>query len=197
MHLAKKFANAFIGQMFQQHLFFPADYFTYSSCCRKVEENLDFYSGCASSGFIEKVWDALCSTSGRRFELHLPWRTAVSELPGRLREALQITAWNLSMFEIIPVFQRIKLNPDGSCELVYSSVPCTTASLPPRGEQTMALEQGQDIHRSALLLEPETGWLTGLACMKSSDHSYQTKEGLKDWSLPLSSSLENNSLQLQ
>lgn len=72
-------------------------------------------------------------------------------------EALQITAWNLSMFEIIPVFQRIKLNPDGSCELVYSSVPCTIASLPPRGEQTMALEQGQDIHRSALLLEPETG----------------------------------------
>lgn len=37
--------------------------------------------------------------------------------------ALQITACNSSAFEIIPVFLRIKLNPDHSSEPVYGSVP--------------------------------------------------------------------------
>lgn len=46
---------------------------------------------------------------------------------------LQITACNLSAFEIIPVFLRIKLNPDHSSEPVYVSVPHAVMSLQPRG----------------------------------------------------------------
>lgn len=60
--------------------------------------------------------------------------------PAACRVALQITACNLSAFEIIPVFLRIKLNPDSSSEPVYGSVPRAVLSLQLRGGQTLARE---------------------------------------------------------
>jgi len=56
-----------LGRSSNNTFFFPADYFAYPSCCRKVEENLDFYNDYVSSGFIEKVWGVLCSTGDRSF----------------------------------------------------------------------------------------------------------------------------------
>ena len=54
--------------------------------------------------------------------------------------ALQTAAWNLSVFEIIPVFLRIKFNPDCCRELVYSSEPRPVVSPQPWGEQNEAQE---------------------------------------------------------
>lgn len=69
--------------------------------------------------------------------------------------ALQITACNSSAFEIIPLFLRIKLNPDHSSEPVYGSVvppPRTLMSSQPRGEQTLAREHVSEGRTAANLL---------------------------------------------
>lgn len=105
--------------------------------------------------------------------------------------ALQTAAWNLLVFEIIPVFLRIKFNPDCCREPVYSSV----VSLQPRGEQNEAQEctsKGRTSTRLVCCWSQQTGWawltgevgvgmylqflrfslLAGFLCMKSSDRSY-------------------------
>lgn len=116
------------------------------------------------SGSMREVRGApLCSTCDRSSGC-LPSHTR-SRLPGghlqaaaglgRLAAsgaALQITACDLSAFEIILVFLRIKLNPDHSSEPVYSSVPRTFMSPQPRGEQTLARERASEGRTSASLL---------------------------------------------
>lgn len=75
--------------------------------------------------------------------------------------ALQITACNSSAFEIIPLFLRIKLNPDHSSEPVYGSV------VPPPHARVIAAEggadsgtgarvRGQDRRKPPLLPKPAT-----------------------------------------
>lgn len=109
--------------------------------------------------------------------------------------ALQTATWNLSVFEIIPVFLRIKFNPDRCREPVYSSEPRSVVSPQPWGEQNEAQECTSEGSTSTHLLccwSQQTGWawptgklgvgmhlqflrfslLAGFLCMKSSDHSY-------------------------
>lgn len=143
-HLAKKFATAFIGQKFQQHLLF---FFSCRLLCilqllqkggrkPRLLQWLCFlrlhWEGLGCS--LQYRWRKILSQTSSRGQLSLSLQTACGA-------ALQITAWNLSVFvEIIPAFQRIKLNPDGSCEPVYRLVPWTILSPPPRGEKTVALD---------------------------------------------------------
>lgn len=117
--------------------------------------------------------------------------------PAACRVALQITACNLSAFEIIPVFLRIKLNPDSSSEPVYGSVPRVVLSLqlrggklwhgstcsragPPRASSAAA-GSPLDVHRltvqEGLAFAPSNFYrfhclLTGFLRTKSSDRFY-------------------------
>lgn len=81
--------------------------------------------------------------------------------------ALQTATWNLSVFEIIPVFLRIKFNPDRCREPVYSSELCgVTAALGGAKWGTRVHVQGQDLHTSPLLLKP-ANWM-GMAHWRTS-----------------------------
>lgn len=159
VRLTKKFTTDFNGQKFQQLLLsFCLSHVTDSSPGSKVggKERKERSTQTFKLSMFTRAWwrmsGMLLAAVFLSGAVDISWATpgvqgswwpppsCSGAWPAACGVALQITACNLSAFEIIPVFLRIKFNPDRSSEPVYGSVPRAVVSPQPRGEQTLARE---------------------------------------------------------